>query len=207
MKRILIFVLLTLTSQLTLAEIETLSVEQVPSAQYSDDLTTLSVHNPDMNYTSNLLLRKDRKVGVGFGLGGDLGLYGAQVELNIQDENSARIGFAVASDVQSFSLQWKRSFEAEYFAPYFSAGYARWFNSSEKNLTNKSYVLNAVLDDKAKETGLFTADFLVGSLGMQYYQLDGDWTGAGFYFEFSLLTSLNKSSFLPSGGLGVIYYF
>ncbi len=206
MKHVLRLVLLILSSHLAWAEIETMHVEAAPSTM-GDGLSTISVQNANMDYSNNLLLRKDRKVGVGFGLGGDLGLYGAQVELNLEDENAARIGFAVASDVKSFSLQWKRSFEAEYFAPYFSVGFARWFNSTERNLTNKSYVLNAVLDDKAKQSGIFTSDFLVGSAGMQYYQLDGDWAGAGFYFEFSLLTSLNKTMLLPSGGLGVIYYF
>lgn len=158
-------------------------------------------------YANNLTMREERKVGVGVGMGGPLGFTGINLELNLEDENATLAGFGYGSGYNTVHLQWKHSFEGQYFTPYFTAGYTRWYNTQERNLQDSSYVLRAVLSEETLKKGPFSADFLVGSLGLQYNELEGEWSGAGFYFEFNLLGSLSKSTLIPSGSIGAIYYF
>ncbi|MEK6774239.1 MAG: hypothetical protein AABY64_09885 [Bdellovibrionota bacterium] len=159
------------------------------------------------SYANNLTMREERKVGIGVGAGGALGFTGVNLELNLEDENATLMGFGFGDGYNTVHLQWKHSFEGQYLTPYFSAGYSRWYNTQERDMKDASYVLRTVLSDSTLKKGPFSADFLVGSLGLQYNELEGEWAGAGFYFEFNLLGSMNKSVLIPSGGLGAIYYF
>ena len=158
-------------------------------------------------YLNNFKMREHRKVGVALGLGGSLGIYGVQLELNLDDENAVLVGLGKGPSYNSFHVQWKHSFEGQYFTPYFSTGYSRWYNSEIKNIDNSSYVLQTVLDQETRERGPFGVDFIVGSAGLQFNQLDGEWIGAGFYFEFTALGSLQKTTLIPSGSVGALYYF
>ena len=152
-------------------------------------------------------MREEKKVGVGLGVGGVLGFMGVNLELNLEDENATLLGFGVGGGYSTFHLQWKHSFEGQYFTPYFTAGFSRWYNTQERNLQDSSYVLRTVLDEETLKQGVFSSDFLVGSVGLQYNELEGDFSGAGFYFEFNLLGSFSKSTIVPSGSVGAIYYF
>lgn len=158
-------------------------------------------------YANNLALREDRRVGVGVGVGGTLGFTGLNLELNMEDANAALMGLGYGDGYNTVHLQWKHSYEGQYFTPYFSAGYSRWYGTQSRNLMDSSYVLRAVLSEEVLKSGPFNADFLVGSIGLQYNELEGDWVGASFYFEFTLLGSLNKSVLVPAGSVGAIYYF
>lgn len=166
-----------------------------------------SISGDSVVYSNNLQMREERKVGVGLGVGGVLGFIGTNLELNLEDENATLLGFGGGGGYSTFHLQWKHSFEGQYFTPYFTTGFARWYNTQERNLQDSSYVLRTVLNEETIKQGVFTSDFIVGSIGLQYNELEGDFFGAGFYFEFNLLGSLSKSTIIPSGGIGAIYYF
>lgn len=158
-------------------------------------------------YTNNLHLQKDRKVGVGVGLGGLSGSIGMNIQLNLEQDQSVLLGFGQGRDYSTFHALWKYSLEGQYFTPYYSAGLSHWYNSQIKNISRTSHVLDSVLSESVRRTGQFNVDFIVGSLGVQYNQLDGDWVGAGFYFEFNLMAALNNSSIVPNASIGTIYYF
>ncbi len=177
-------------------EVEEVSVRANPNSVSSSSI-----------YSNNLQMREEKKVGVGLGVGGALGFMGANLELNLEDENATLLGFGGGGGYNTFHLQWKHSFEGQYFTPYFTAGFSRWYNTQERNLQDSSYVLRAVLDEETLKQGVFSSDFLVGSVGLQYNELEGDFSGAGFYFEFNLLGSFSKSTIIPSGSVGAIYYF
>lgn len=201
MKKMLLVFGIIASTQLSFAqgsgEVTEVTVSSVPRSQ----------NEKKSSYTNNLAMREERRVGVGLGVGGALGFTGLNLELNMEDENAALMGLGYGDGYNTVHLQWKHSFEGQYFTPYFSAGYSRWYGTQERSLMNSSYVLRSVLSDETIRKGPFNADFLVGSAGLQYNELEGDWVGASFYFEFTLLGSLNKSVLVPSGSVGAIYYF
>ena len=158
-------------------------------------------------YTNNLHLRQDRKVGVGLGLGGVLGTAGINVELNIERDQAVLTGFGQGRDYGTFHLLWKHSLEGQYFTPYYTAGISHWHNSQIKNISRTSHVLDSVLSEQTRREGPFNMSFIVGSLGLQYNQLDGDWIGSGFYFEFGLMAAMNNTAIVPNASIGTIYYF
>ena len=126
------------------------------------------------NYETNYKLRQDRKVGAGIGIGGALGGVGGLIELNIEDENSTLVGFGTGPGYQTLGLAWKRSFEGEYFTPYTTAGYARWWDSGSKSEANRSSLLKNFLTADQKQKNSFGLDLVTGSVGMQYNQLAGE---------------------------------
>lgn len=159
------------------------------------------------NYDSNYKLRQDRKVGAGVGIGGSLGGFGGLFELNIEDVNSTLVGFGTGPGYQTFALAWKRSFEGEYFTPYATAGYARWWDSGNRSQANRSSLLKNFLNKEQKEKNSFGLDLITGSVGMQYNQLSGDLAGSSFYFEFGALMSVENTKLMPTGSVGALYYF
>lgn len=159
------------------------------------------------DYGSNYKLRQDRKVGAGIGIGGALGGLGGLVELNIEDENATLVGFGTGSGYQTMNIAWKRSFEGEYFTPYTTVGYSRWWNSGSKSDVNRSALLKNFLTKEQKEKNTFGLDLLIGSVGMQYNQLAGELAGSSFYMEFGGLLSIQNTKLMPTGSVGALYYF
>jgi hypothetical protein len=170
--------------------------------------TAASVFKVDQNnsYKDNFALREARKIGVGIGVGGTLGLYGVNVEVNFEDENAGYAGFGGGEGYSSFDIGWKHTFAGDTIAPYASAGYSRWYDSSGGSYKN-SAILDRVLSDGQKSEGHFATDFLTGSLGLQYTQLSGYMAGSSLYAEIVLLGELNSALILPTGGVGATYYF
>ena len=162
---------------------------------------------PLSNYETNYKLRQDRKVGAGIGIGGALGGLGGLIELNIEDENSTLVGFGTGPGYQTLDLAWKRSFEGEYFTPYTTAGYARWWDSGSKSEANRSSLLKNFLTKDQKQKNSFGLDLVTGSVGMQYNQLSGELAGSSFYLEFGALLSLENTKVMPTGSFGALYYF
>ncbi len=159
------------------------------------------------DYESNYKLRQDRKVGAGVGIGGALGGMGGLIELNIEDENATLVGFGMGSGYQTMSLAWKKSFEGEYFTPYTTAGYSRWWDSGSKSQANRSSLLKNFLSDSEKQKSKFGLDLVTGSVGMQYNQLSGELAGSSFYIELGGLLSFKKTQLIPTGSVGAFYYF
>lgn len=172
------------------------------SVRYSDQQVDYN-----SEYSSNLKMREERKMGVGTQIGSGLGMAGLNMEINIDPENSAMAGIGTGPGYGTFQLLWRHNWEGRYFTPYTTAGWSRWYNSDKSEDHEKSLILDRALNDEQKLTGRFGVDFLTGSLGMQYNQLSGDFAGTTFFVELALLAALRDFRPLPTGAVGAVYYF
>ncbi|UYL10643.1 hypothetical protein B9G69_008650 [Bdellovibrio sp. SKB1291214] len=178
-----------------------ISIEQ----DYSD---SMRVERLGMTYSSTLNMRESRKVGVGMSVGGALGLVGIAGEFNFEDENGVVAGFGTGPGYNSIQFAWKHAFEGDYIAPYYTAGYSRWYNSmGNSGSWKESSILDRVLTDDEKKSGRFGTDFLNASLGLQYNQLSGDFAGVSCFAEVVAMYEVKRSQLIPSGTVGALYYF
>lgn len=159
-------------------------------------------------YSSTLGMRQQLKVGAGLAVGGALGAMGFNMELNVEDADGAIAGFGTGQGYNSFQLAWKHAFEGDYLAPYFTAGYSRWYNSSgSTSAAEHSDILDRVLTANEKKTGRFGTDFVNAAFGLQYNQLSGDFRGVSVYAELMAMAEIKRGMLLPSGTVGALYYF
>ncbi len=159
-------------------------------------------------YDSNLEMKSMKRFGVGLMVGGATGLLGLNFEINIEPNEAAVIGLGTGSSYNSFSLQWKHNFIGNYLSPYTKVGYAKWFNSaSSSNSASDSDILKRVLTDDEIKNNRFSADFLVGSAGLEYNQLEGELSGVNLFGEIVMMAEVKKSVFIPSGAVGINYYY
>lgn len=165
-----------------------------------------SVSTTTSAYANNLKMREERRVGVGVQAGGTAGLLGLLLELNIEDQDGTLIGAGFDQGYSTFSISWKHNFEGEYFTPYTTLGWSRWFSSSgDKKSSN--YILDEMLTDSEKREGRFGLDFIVAAGGVQYQQLEGDFAGTGFFGEINLLGAPFRGKVLPAAAIGATYFF
>lgn len=168
---------------------------------------SLNIGNQPL-YASTLKMRESRKVGAGVSAGGNLGLFGLNVEFNFEDENGVVIGFGSGAGYNSFQVAWKHAFEGPYLAPYVMAGYSRWYNSYGSSGSHQSSdILNRVLTTQEKLEGRFGTDFINTAVGAQYNQLSGDLAGLSFYGELIAMVEFKRGVVLPNGAVGLLYYF
>jgi hypothetical protein len=178
-----------------------ISIEQ----DYSE---SMRAERMGMTYPSTLKMREARKVGVGTSVGGQLGLVGINGEFNFEDENGVVAGFGTGPGYNSIQFAWKHAFDGDYIAPYYTAGYSRWYNSmGSSGSWKESSILDRVLTDEEKRTGRFGTDFLNASLGLQYNQLSGDFAGVSCFAEVVAMYEVKRAQLIPSGTFGGIYYF
>lgn len=168
---------------------------------------TALAQNDSFYYPNNYKLREDRKVGAGIMVGGSLGAFGGLVELNIEDDDGVLAGFGTGSGYQTMALNWKHSFEGEYFTPYTTLGLAHWWDSGKSGDISNSSLLKNFLSDEEKRSGKFGIELLAGSAGMQFNQLTGELAGSSFFIEFGGLYTFDRSKLLPTGSVGALYYF
>jgi hypothetical protein len=187
------------------------SVSQAaPSSEPMDFAdTTASIFKVDENnnYKDNLALREVRKLGLGIATGGALGNYGLNLEVNFEDVNAALAGFGGGAGYSTFQVLWKYSFPGDTVAPYTTAGYSRWYNTSGNRDFSRSAILDRVLSDAEKADGRFAADFLTGSVGLQYTHLSGFMAGTSLFAEVVLMGEVGRGILVPTGAAGAAYYF
>lgn len=157
-------------------------------------------------YSSNLSLREDRRVGVGTQIGGSAGLIGVHLELNVENQDGVLTGFGFGDGFSTFTIAWKHSFEGLYFTPYTTLGWSRWFSSSGQGGPD-SYMLNATLSREERSSGQFGIDYIVGSVGAQYNQLDGQFAGSSLFAGVDLFFAPAKGRLMPSAAVGTTYFF
>lgn len=195
-------------SQATLASVEDWGIETKTRHIEQSYIQDMKQGTSVANYPNSLKLRENRKMGIGAGVGGALGLAGLNFELNIEDADGALAGFGGGDGYNSFQLAWKHMFMGDYLAPYFTAGYSRWYNSSNsENFEGASGVLGRVLTQKEKMEGVFGKDFLNASFGIQYNQLSGILSGVSVYGEVAGMYEVHQGMLLPNGSVGALYYF
>lgn len=159
-------------------------------------------------YASNLELKHHKKFGVGLSVGGANGLLGLNSELNLDSENALVIGLGAGPSYSSFNFLYKRNFESLYLSPYGKLGYSKWLSSSGSTLLAKdSDILRRVFSEKDLKNGKLEVDFLISSVGVEYNQLEGELAGVNFYAEFVLMTELQKATIIPSGAVGITYFY
>ena len=208
------FVLLTsmfafsMRSQAATLSADTQTVSEKALAIEKDYSQTMRAESNTMTYTSTLKMRENLRMGAGIAVGGQLGTVGINGEFNFEDENSVIGGFGTGPGYNSFQLAWKHAFDGDYIAPYFTAGYSRWYNSRGHGDSWKdSSILDRVLTDDEKKTGRFGTDFLNASFGIQYNQLSGTFYGFSCFAEVVGMYEVKRAQLIPSGTVGTIYYF
>jgi hypothetical protein len=202
---ILSFLLLSSLSTLSHAAITAEEVEVLPLSQRSSARIS---EEPVFNSVMELRARK--RMGAGIATNGYLGLYGALLELNFSPEHSVMVGAGGGPRYNSFTAQWKRSFNGTTFAPYVGAGYALWYNSGNPRSIEKttpSFLGSRWLGEEEKNTGRFEVNILTATAGMQYYQLGTEYEGASLFAEVTMLVSVASPNPIPTGALGLMYYF
>jgi hypothetical protein len=165
----------------------------------------------NQEFDSAFDLRSKRRVGLGVQTAGATGLFGALIELNLTPSESAITAFGGGPGYNAFNCQWKHTFGGETFSPYAGFGYARWYNASGSesslNHTTPAALGSHFLTEDEKRSGKFTVDLLNPSIGLQYNQLFGEYTGTAAFAEVDFLMRASDLSPVPTGGVGLLYYF
>lgn len=191
----------TLSADSATVSSKAISIEKAYSQDMKNESNTMS-------YSSTLKMREELRMGAGISVGGQLGSVGINAEFNFEDENSVMAGFGTGPGYNSISLAWKHAFEGDYIAPYFTAGYSRWYNSrGHSDAWKDSDILDRVLTSDEKATGRFGTNFVNGSFGIQYNQLSGTFYGFSAYAEIVAMYEITRSQLIPSGTVGTLYYF
>lgn len=183
------------------------SPQDLDESDFSSTAASVFKIDENNNYADNLALREARKIGLGLGVGGSLGLYGLNIEINFEDADGAMAGIGGGDGYSSFNVLWKHTFLGDTVAPYTTLGYSRWYNASGGENYQNSAVLDRVLTDEQKSSGQFATDFLSGSLGLQYTTLKGNLAGTSLFAEIVLLGDLHRGMLVPTGTVGAGYYF
>jgi hypothetical protein len=159
-------------------------------------------------YSSNYQLKSFKKFGFGAALGGMNGLFGVSIEANIVPENALFLGVGGGEGYNAFSAGWKHSFESEYLSPYTKVGYSRWFNTrSSGAVADQSDILRRTLSDEEIRQNRFNVDFVAGGAGIEYNQLEGDLSGVNIFAEVLAMTDINRIAIIPTGSVGLIYFY
>jgi len=169
-------------------------------------LMALAAHAQEAStYTDNMKMRSDRRIGVGVEVGGESGLLGGLLELNMEDENAATIGLGFGNTFQSFSVNWKHSFEGNFFTPYTTVGYSHWYGNGGH--APSSHVLDEMLNSDEKSTDRFGLDLAVAGAGVQYQELSGDFQGTSFFGELDMAVAPFRGKVMPTAAIGATYFF
>lgn len=159
-------------------------------------------------YKSNLEMKDYKKFGFGVSMGGATGLVGLNFEANLDPTEALALGLGSGPSYNTFAVAWKHNFIGNYISPYTKVGYSKWFNSSGRSSSAAdSDILKRVLSDEEIRNNRFSADFIVASAGLEYNQLEGDLSGVNLVGELVLMTEMEKLTIIPSGAVGIIYYY
>lgn len=183
------------------------STQDLDETDFSSTAASVFKVDENNNYADNLALREARKIGLGLGVGGSLGTYGFNVEINFEDADGAVAGIGGGDGYSSFNVLWKHTFLGDTVAPYTTLGYSRWYNASGTGNYKNSAVLERVLTKDQKAEGRFATDFLSGAVGLQYTTLRGSLAGTSLFAEIVLLGDIHSGNLVPTGSVGAGYYF
>lgn len=184
---------------------------EVKEGSFFSERTKFSEAQANLEYDSALSMRSQRRVGVGTQIAGQLGMLGLLLELNIMPEDAAVIGFGGGPKYGSLTFQWKHVFGGGTVSPYFTAGYARWYSSNKGPTTigdtNPGFLGTKFLTDDEKKTGNFAKDLMIPSLGLQFNNLRGKFAGTTLFAEVMMIVNLSQLDQVPTGTMGMLYYF
>ncbi len=161
------------------------------------------------NFDQAQRMKRQRRIGLGLSAAGVHGLLGGNLELNLKPELSLMGGFGLSNSFYSFNTQIKRSLYGNDITPYMALGYAHWSNSSDDPVedTIPSFLGKKFLSDNEISSGEFSENLLYVSLGLQFYQLTGEWIGLSLYAELIGVMDIDDTQVAPTFSLGSTYYF
>lgn len=157
-------------------------------------------------YSTNSEMKTYKKIGLGVMVGSATGLVSFNAEVNLDSFEALTIGLGTGPSYGAFSVGWKHNFEAQYFSPYTKLGYSRWYSVSGSSAAD-SDVLKRLYSETELKSGRFGADFLIAGAGVEYNQLEGELSGINLIGEIVMMNELSKSTMIPNGGVGIIYYY
>lgn len=157
-------------------------------------------------YQTNLDMKQYKKLGVGLMAGGATGVLSLNGEINLESSEAAIIGIGIGPGYGAFNLGWKHNFEAYYLSPYTKVGYSKWYSSSKGDATD-SAVLKRIYNENELRGGRFDVDFVAGSMGIEYNQLEGDLSGVNLFGEIVVMADFRKFTMIPTGAIGINYYY
>ena len=165
-----------------------------------------------LSHTSAKSLRSRYRMGAGLGFGGEMGLFGTRLELNLTPWESLFTGFGLGPSYQAFQLGWKRSFWGKQIIPFVSLSYAHWIRNDFISLEEGSGPLNQVspsfVDRALAHEENFKKNLLNGSLGLQFFPFHVSAPSVSYFAKVSLGMDLEKIfSFAPLASFGFLYYF
>jgi hypothetical protein len=159
-------------------------------------------------YGSNLDMKSHKKIGIGVATGGMTGGFGINAEFNLATQDTLYVGMGRGESYNSFHLGWKYNFESEYLSLYTKVGYGKWFNNAaDGNTATSNDILKRVLTESEIRQNKFSTDFVAAGAGAEYNQIEGELAGLNFYGEILLMSEINRSIYLPTGSVGVIYFY
>jgi hypothetical protein len=159
-------------------------------------------------YANNLEMKAHKKLGAGLTLGGALGQLGALAEINLDPNRALLIGMGNGPGYGTFTVQGKYNFEALYMSPYVKAGYSKWFSAGKvPSDATGSDVLRQIYSQADLKAGRFDANFVLGTFGAEYNQLEGELAGVNFFGEMTLMSELQTARLVPTGSVGIIYFY
>ena len=195
----LIFAVILMTGSLALAQAtDNMSIFR-KNQKFDTDGTEL--------YNSNTEMRGHKKFGVGTSVGGAAGMIGLHAEINLEPENALVIGLGTGPSYGTFDVLWKNNLESQYLSPYTKIGYSKWFRAGGGGTAADSSVLRQIFSDSELRAGKFGADFLVGAIGAEYNQLEGELAGVNFYGELVMMGEMRTAKLVPSGAIGLTYFY
>jgi hypothetical protein len=159
---------------------------------------------------SGLDLRKTRRVGIGAQAIGDLGFGGALLELNIDSDWGVTAGFGGGEGIQTYKLGAKYILTGEEFLPYIGMDFSHWSTLGKTGpieRTNPSIIGDHFLTGDERASGSYTKNFLVPAFGVQYIQLEGDWSGVSVFAELAAMLDIGDFLIAPTADFGFLYYF
>lgn len=156
-------------------------------------------------------LRSVRRVGVGAGIAGNLGLAGAIIDFNIQPENAIRLGFGTGGNYNTFSAGYRHYLSEKAFAGYVSMDYAHWYSAPGKRSgftdSNPGFLESRWLDSNQKQGGSFAISILSPAFGVSYFSLEGESKGTSVFAEVAFLMNVQRPQPIPQGSIGSVFYF
>ncbi|MBC7743081.1 MAG: hypothetical protein H7061_12845 [Bdellovibrionaceae bacterium] len=159
-------------------------------------------------YATNYDLKATKKIGMGLTLGGATGLLALNGEVMLDPAESLFINLGAGPSYGTFGLGWKHSFEGTYISLNKKVGISKCFSSSNgSGSAADSDVLKRVFSDDELRANHFDADFILGGTGIEYNQLEGDLAGVNFFGEVVLMAEMKKFTFIPTGSVGLTYYY
>ena len=160
-------------------------------------------------YNNNFDMKSVKKVGAGLATGGMTGLIGLNVEFNIMPEDTIFVGLGSGKGYNTINFGYKKNFEGYYMSPYTKVGLNRWSDTANAadGAAGNSDVLSQVLTKEEIRDNRFYVNFLAGGAGLEYNQLEGSLSGINLFGELMLLADISDFKLVPTGSIGITYFY